>query len=323
MVCERVPPVPNTVIVEPLPPFPKDETTIWSTALAIPPGESVTLAGLIVHLLQDGGQMIRGGLEVCIETVPENPLMLVMEIVEFAAVPAGIASELGLADNVKSAGTGLVKLASRMFSGAIPPGILGLVIVTQTLSLLVPEQPVGKRMNDPEVERVMLYSMKNRRPVVGATVTPPCCTAATRTRPFVGFTLLATTRTFCNTVPPRLSFRGRSIVGSVRTWISKPFSADEFWTFTAICSMPPTVPWSIAGCEGQVFKVEGAMQTVPFRGVEVTVNNTIVECDRLPLLPVTLTSNVPVGPPAEEAKVKVDEPAAPDGKLILVGLMLH
>lgn len=283
----------------------------------------MTLEGLMDHVLHDGGQMIRGGLEVCREIVPENPLMPVMVIVEFADVPAGIANKLGLADIVKSEGIGLVKLASRISSGAIPPGILGLVIVTQRVSLLVPEQPVGKRMKVPVVERVILYSMKNRRPVVGAIVTPPCCTAATRTSPFVEFMLLATTRTFCNTVPPRLSFRGRSIVGSVKTWISKPFSADEFWTFIPICSMPPTFPCNMAGREGQVLEVERATQTVPFRGVVVTVNNTTVECDRLPPLPVTLTPNVPVGPPTKEAKVKAAEPAPPDGNETLVGLMLH
>lgn len=154
-------------------------------------------------------------------------MILVIVTVELAVVPAGIARELGFADIPKS-GDGAVKLASRIFSGTMPPGRLGLVTVTQTLSLLVPEQPVGKRMNVPVVARVILYSMKKRRPVVGATVSPPCCTAATWTRPLVAFTLFAATRTFCNTVPPKLSFRGRSIVGSVKTRMSKPFKADEF-----------------------------------------------------------------------------------------------
>ena len=49
---------------------------------------------------------------------------------------------------MKSGGAVLVKLASKMFSGSMTPA---LTTVTQVLPLLVPVQPVEKRMKVPEV----------------------------------------------------------------------------------------------------------------------------------------------------------------------------
>ncbi len=144
---ERLPLVPNTMTVKPLPPPPNELTLIVRMAVAVPPGVSVTLVGLTDQVLQAGGQIISGPVFVLRETVPANPLMLVMLIMDVPVVPACMARELGFADIVKSGGAALVKLASKMFSGIT----VGLVTVTQVLSLLVPVQPIGKSMKVPGV----------------------------------------------------------------------------------------------------------------------------------------------------------------------------
>ncbi len=150
---ERLPLVPNTTTVKPLPPPPNELTLIVRMAVAVPPGVSVTLEGLTDQVLQAGGQIISGPVFVVRETVPANPLMLVTLMMEVAVVPACMASELGFADIVKSGGGVLVKLASSMFSGSITPA---LTTVTQVLPLLVPVQPVGKSMKVPGVLPTML-----------------------------------------------------------------------------------------------------------------------------------------------------------------------
>jgi hypothetical protein len=150
---ERLPLVPNTVTVEPLPPPPKELTEIERIAAADDPAVSVTLVGLMDQVLQEGGQVVRGMGDVVRETVPANPLMLVMLMTDVPVVPAWMVSELGFADIVKSGGAVLVKLASKMFSGSMTPAM---TTVTQVLSLLVPVQPVGKRMKVPVVLPTML-----------------------------------------------------------------------------------------------------------------------------------------------------------------------
>jgi hypothetical protein len=146
--CARLPLAPDTVAVAPLPPPPKELTVIESKALAVAPGVSVTLVGLTDQVLQAGGHVMRRQQFVLRETVPANPLMLVMLMIDVAVVPARIASELGFADIVKSGDGVLVKLASKMFSGSITPA---LTTVTHVLPLLVPVQPVGKSMKVPGV----------------------------------------------------------------------------------------------------------------------------------------------------------------------------
>ena len=81
----RLPLAPNTVTV-PLSPTRLSE--IERIALAVPPGANVTLEGLMDQLAQAGGQRIRGMGDVVRETVPENPLMLVMLMIDVAVVPA-------------------------------------------------------------------------------------------------------------------------------------------------------------------------------------------------------------------------------------------
>ena len=54
---------------------------------------------------------------------------------------------------MKLGGAVLVKLASKMFSGSTTPA---LTTVTHVLPLLVPVQPVGKRMKVPGVPPTML-----------------------------------------------------------------------------------------------------------------------------------------------------------------------
>ena len=53
------------------------------------------------------------------------------------------------------------------------------------------------------------------------------------------------------------------------------------------------------------------------------VNDATVERDKLPLVPVTLTLNVPVGPPTSEVKVKVEDAVPPEDNATLVGLTLQ
>ena len=50
------------------------------------------------------------------------------------------------------------------------------------------------------------------------------------------------------------------------------------------------------------------------------MNAATVEWDKLPLVPVTLTLNVPVGPPTNEVKVKVEDAVPPEDNATLVGL---
>jgi len=68
---------------------------------AVPPGESVTLDGL---MLQPGHDAQRGGGEVVRLIVPLNPLMLDRMIWDFAVEPAGTVWFVGLAEIVKSGG---------------------------------------------------------------------------------------------------------------------------------------------------------------------------------------------------------------------------
>src|SRR6266568_4589837 len=79
---ERLPLVPNTTTVKPLPPPPNELTLIVRMAVAVPPGVSVTLEGLTDQVLQAGGQIISGPVFVVRETVPANPLMLVTLMLE-------------------------------------------------------------------------------------------------------------------------------------------------------------------------------------------------------------------------------------------------
>ena len=85
---ERPPLVPNTMAVKPLPPPPNELTLIVRMEVAVPPGTSVTLVGLTDQVLQAGGQIMSGPVFVVRETVPANPLMLVMLMMDVAAVPA-------------------------------------------------------------------------------------------------------------------------------------------------------------------------------------------------------------------------------------------
>lgn len=57
-------------------------------------------------------------------------------------------------------------------------------------------------------------------------------------------------------------------------------------------------------------------------GAEI-VNDATVEWDKLPLVPVTLTLNVPVGPPTNEVRVKVEDAVPPEDNATLVGLTLQ
>ncbi len=58
-------------------------------------------------------------------------------------------------------------------------------------------------------------------------------------------------------------------------------------------------------------------------GGETIVNDAMVEWDKLPLVPVTLTLNVPIGPPTSEVKVKVEDAVPPEDNTTLVGLTLQ
>ena len=78
--------------------------------------------------------------------------------------------------------------------------------------------------------------MLKKRPVVGAVVTNPTATAATLTKPVVEFTEFCATRMFWRTDPLRSSLTGLRMLGLVRTWMSNPFRAAEFWTLTATTS---------------------------------------------------------------------------------------
>lgn len=66
-----------------------------------------------------------------------------------------------------------------------------------------------------------------------------------------------------------------------------------------------------------------AMHTSPGDTAGTIVNEAVVECFRLLLVPVTFTLNVPVGPPANEVKVRVADPVPPEESVTLVGLMLQ
>lgn len=168
--------------------------------------------------------------------------------------------------------------------------------------------------------------MLKKRPVVGATVMPPWETAATRTRPLVAFTEFCSTNTgLGRTVPVRLVLTGRSTDGSTSTCTSKPFKADELKMLTATWSCPPTVPRKFTGRDGHVVVETSAMHTTPVwgGGAVTIVNEATVECNRLPLVPVTFTPKVPVEPPAVVVNVSVDDACPPDDNVTLVGLMLQ
>ena len=79
--------------------------------------------------------------------------------------------------------------------------------------------------------------MLKKCPVVGAVVTNPRpATSATLTRPVVEFTVFCATIMFGKTDPRRSSLTGVRMLGSVRTWTSKPLRAGEFWTLTETVS---------------------------------------------------------------------------------------
>jgi len=93
---------------------------------AVPPGESVTLDGL---MLQPGHDGQRGGGEVVRLIVPLSPLMLDRMIWEVADEPAGTVWFVGLAEIVKSGG---VEATTVKVTGALWER-LALVPVTATL----------------------------------------------------------------------------------------------------------------------------------------------------------------------------------------------
>jgi hypothetical protein len=94
---------------------------------------------------------------------------------------------------------------------------------------------------------------------------------------------------FWRTDPVKLSLTGWRTLGLVKTWISKPLRAGEFWTLTATDSWPPTVPWNWAIGIGHEVDETGAMQTSPGIAGTVTTTATNVGCDRDPLVPSTVT----------------------------------
>ncbi len=107
--------------------------------------------------------------------------------------------------------------------------------------------------------------------------------------------------------------------------MSKPLRADEFWTFTATLSCPPTVPENMVGSDGQENEELGAIQTSPVGGGgdETTVKLTFTLCDKLPLVPVTLTLKVIVGVPRVVENVRVARAVPPDTSMTLVGLIIQ
>jgi hypothetical protein len=131
--------------------------------------------------------------------------------------------------------------------------------------------------------------MLKKRPVVGAVVTNPRpATAATLTRPVAEFTVFCATSSVGKTDPLRSSLTGLRMLGLVRTWISKPLRAAEFWMLTAMTSWPPTLPWNIDGVAGQEVEKSGAMHTVPGANGLVTWTDTTTEWVKEPLVPVTV-----------------------------------
>ncbi len=163
--------------------------------------------------------------------------------------------------------------------------------------------------------------MLKNRPVVGGVVTIVDA-AASLTNPLVELTELRATNGFCRTVPLRLSLTGCSMLGSVRTCMSKPLKAGEFCTFTATVSCVPVVPWKLEGLVGQLNEEPGAMQTNPGvggGGGEVTLTDTIVECDIEPLEPVTVALYIPVGVEDVVVTVRVELLEPPGGTRTAVG----
>ena len=67
------------------------------------------------------------------------------------------------------------------------------------------------------------------------------------------------------------------------------------------------------------------MHTTPVGGGvdETIVNDAVVECDNFPLVPVTLTLKVPVGPGVKDLKVKVEDPVPPEDRVTFAGLTLQ
>lgn len=68
---------------------------------------------------------------------------------------------------------------------------------------------------------------------------------------------------------------------------------------------------------------KAAIQTVPFKAAALTVKEATVVCVKLPLVPVTLTLNVPVGPFASVVKVSVERAVPPEVTKTLVRLNLQ
>ncbi len=101
--------------------------------------------------------------------------------------------------------------------------------------------------------------------------------------------------------------------------------ADEFCTFTATRSCPPTVPENIGGSDGQEKEELGAIQTSPAGGGadETTVKPTLTLCDKLLLVPVTLTLKVIVGVPIVVENVSFAWAVPPDESMTLVGLIVQ
>ena len=104
--------------------------------------------------------------------------------------------------------------------------------------------------------------------------------------------------------------------------MSKPPIASEPWMKTPTVKVEPGAKGpSNGGFEGQLVAVEGdVMQTRPIIGGDVTITAMLTECERLPLVPVTV--NVKFVPPATlvGTETVMLEVAEPPGVFIITGL---
>src|SRR5207244_11180993 len=104
--------------------------------------------------------------------------------------------------------------------------------------------------------------------------------------------------------------------------MSKPPIASEPWMKTPTVKVEPGAKGpSNGGFEGQLVAVEGdVMQTRPIIGGDVTITTMLTECERLPLVPVTV--NVKFVPPATlvGTETVMLEVAEPPGVFIITGL---
>src|SRR5207237_172809 len=104
--------------------------------------------------------------------------------------------------------------------------------------------------------------------------------------------------------------------------MSKPPIASEPWMKTPTVKVDPGAKGpSNGGFEGQLVAVEGdVIQTRTVIGGDVTITAMLTECERLPLVPVTV--NVKFVPPATLVGTKTVrlEVAEPPGVFIITGL---